>query len=147
MSGVLVADVTESGITIWADGGPQLIHTSGTKAHNMADTPLPLELDCESVQQLQESGEKFIFIDCREQNEFDIAKIPGATLLPMSELQDRVGELDGSQTERIVVHCHHGGRSLRVANWLRNQGFSNAQSMAGGIDAWALRLDPNIARY
>jgi rhodanese-related sulfurtransferase len=46
-----------------------------------------------------------------------------------------------------VVHCHHGGRSLRVAHWLREQGFANAQSMAGGIDRWSQEIDPSVPRY
>jgi rhodanese-related sulfurtransferase len=45
------------------------------------------------------------------------------------------------------VHCHHGGRSLRVVRWLREQGFSRAQSMAGGIDQWAVDIDPSLPRY
>lgn len=113
----------------------------------MADQELPIELDCESVQQLQSTGEPFLFLDCREQDEYDTTHIPGTTLLPMSELQARVDELDSSRDARIVIHCHHGGRSLRVANWLRAQGFPHAQSMAGGIDAWAMRIDPAVPRY
>jgi rhodanese-related sulfurtransferase len=49
--------------------------------------------------------------------------------------------------ERIVVICHHGVRSLNVANWLRNQGFEQAQSLRGGIDAWSRDVDPAMARY
>jgi rhodanese-related sulfurtransferase len=48
---------------------------------------------------------------------------------------------------RIVVICHHGVRSLNVANWLRNQGFDQAQSLRGGIDAWARDVDPAVMRY
>jgi rhodanese-related sulfurtransferase len=45
------------------------------------------------------------------------------------------------------VHCHHGGRSLRVTQFLRQRGFAQAQNMAGGIDAWSLRIDPTVPRY
>jgi rhodanese-related sulfurtransferase len=55
--------------------------------------------------------------------------------------------LAAHRDRRIVVHCHHGGRSLRVANWLRGQGFEQAQSMAGGIDAWSTEIDPAVPRY
>jgi rhodanese-related sulfurtransferase len=48
---------------------------------------------------------------------------------------------------RIVVICHHGVRSLNVANWLRNQGFEHAQSLRGGIDAWSRDVDPAVLRY
>ncbi|WP_437231034.1 rhodanese-like domain-containing protein [Planctomicrobium sp. SH661] len=113
----------------------------------MTTSDLPIEVDCETVRSLQADGEQFLFLDCREQDEYDVARIEGAVLLPMSEMQSRVDELESSRDARIVVHCHHGGRSLRVANWLRNQGFSKTQSMAGGIDAWSLRIDPEVPRY
>jgi len=113
----------------------------------MADSPLPIEIDCESVQTLQAANEPFLLMDCREQDEYETARISGASLLPMSELQIRIEELEDRRDSRIVVHCHHGGRSLRVAKWLREQGFPMAQSMAGGIDAWAMRIDPEVPRY
>ena len=109
--------------------------------------PLPLEIDCQAVHAKQNAGESFVFLDCREQDEFDTVHILGTTLIPMSQLQDRVSELDGKQNEDIIVHCHHGGRSLRVAQWLRQQGFAKAVSMAGGIDVWAVDIEPGMARY
>ncbi|MBI1312794.1 rhodanese [bacterium] len=109
--------------------------------------PLPLEIDCQTTRAKQTAGESFVFLDCREQDEFDAVHIAGTVLLPMTQLQARVGELDGRQDEEIIVHCHHGGRSLRVAQWLRQQGFPKAVSMAGGIDAWAVHIEPGMARY
>ena len=108
---------------------------------------LPLETDCQTTRARQLGGESFVFLDCREQNEFDMVRIDGTVLIPMTQLQDRVSELDGKQDEDIIVHCHHGGRSLRVAQWLRQQGFSKAVSMAGGIDAWAIEIEPGMTRY
>ncbi|QDS98393.1 rhodanese-like domain-containing protein [Adhaeretor mobilis] len=108
---------------------------------------LPLEVTCQDVKQSLDASEDFVFLDCREAVEYETAKIEAATLLPMSELSERVGELDGKQGERIVVHCHHGGRSLQVANWLREQGYTGAQSMAGGIEVWALEVDVSVPRY
>lgn len=107
----------------------------------------PMEVDCQTVKQKLDSGEAFLFLDCREQNEYDHVKIEGTKLLPMSEIQDRVGELDEHKTGEIVIHCHHGGRSLQVAAWLTNQGFANAKSLAGGIDQWAQDIDPTLVRY
>ena len=75
------------------------------------------------------------------------AHIPGTTLIPMSEIQQRVSELEPHRNSTIIVHCHHGGRSLRVANWLRQQGFAKTQSMAGGIDQWSTDIDPSVPRY
>ena len=100
----------------------------------MSSSNTPIEISVGEVAQLREAGESFVFIDCREPDEAAICAIAGATLLPMSVITDRVGELAGHEGDRVVVHCHKGGRSFRVANWLRQQGFSRAQSMAGGIE-------------
>lgn len=110
---------------------------------------LPLEVSCQDVQRLlaDGDGQPWLLLDCREPDEHATAAIDGAVLIPMGELPDRVGELSGREQQRIVVHCHGGVRSLRVAQWLRNQGFPQAQSMAGGIDAWSLEIDPSVPRY
>lgn len=113
----------------------------------MPPADLPLEIDCPGVQELRTRGENFLLLDCREADEYQTAHIEGAVLLPMSEIQERLGELEGKQQQRIVVHCHHGGRSLRVARWLQGQGFTQVQSMAGGIDDWSVRIDPSVPRY
>ncbi len=113
----------------------------------MSDQTLPLELSCQDVARLREAGESFLFVDCREPDEAEICRIEGTTLVPMSTLGDRISEFAGSEDKRIVVHCHKGGRSYRVANWLRQQGYPHAQSMAGGIEGWALEIDAGMARY
>jgi rhodanese-related sulfurtransferase len=107
----------------------------------------PLEIEISEVVSLQANGEPFYFIDCREADEYETASIPGTTLFPMSELRDRLGELEPHRQSHIVVHCHHGGRSLAVARALRQAGFPDAQSMSGGIDAWSVEVDSNIPRY
>src|SRR5580693_7036242 len=86
------------------------------------------------------------FIDVREPWEFATARIPGTVLTPMGEVPARAHqELDPD--ERLVILCHHGQRSLNVAVWLRNQGFELAQSLRGGIEAWAAEVDPSVGRY
>ncbi len=110
-------------------------------------TPLPMEIDCRSVKAKLDAGESFVFLDCREASEHATVSIPEAKLLPMSQIQTRLDELAEFKQANIVVHCHHGGRSMRVASWLRQQGFEQAQSMAGGIDQWALEIQPGMARY
>jgi rhodanese-related sulfurtransferase len=105
----------------------------------------PLEISCENVKAMLDAGDDFLLVDCREADEYAVAKIEAAFLLPMSEIQNRVDELPGDRP--IVVHCHHGGRSLRVTQWLRQRGFTVVQSMAGGIDAWSQQIDPAVPRY
>jgi rhodanese-related sulfurtransferase len=111
------------------------------------NSPPPLEIDVRTVAAKLSAAEKFLLLDCREPDEYNRVHIAGALLLPMSELDQRVGELASHRDREIVVHCHHGGRSLRVTRWLREQGFPNVQSMAGGIDAWSLEIDPSLPRY
>ena len=88
----------------------------------------------------------FVLLDVREPWEYEAARIAGSTLMPMGDVPSRAfQELDPEV--RIVALCHHGVRSLNVAVWLRNQGFENAQSMRGGIDAWSREIDPAVPRY
>ena len=108
---------------------------------------LPIEISTRDVQALRASGGDLLLVDCREPEEHAVAALAGSALIPMGELPERLGELAGREGDRIVVYCHLGGRSLRVAHWLRGQGFQNAQSMAGGIDEWAAEIEPGMPRY
>lgn len=113
----------------------------------MNANPQPLETDCRTVKARLAAGEPIRMLDCRERDEHALVHLEAARLIPMSELQARVAELDGDRQSELVVFCHHGGRSLRVAMWLRQQGFAKATSMAGGIDRWATEIDPSLPRY
>lgn len=88
-----------------------------------------------------------LLLDCRTPEEHAIARIEGAVLIPMQQIPERLGEIESWRDKPIVVYCHHGVRSLRVVRFLRDQGFSQAQSMQGGIDAWSLEVDPSVPRY
>ncbi len=112
-----------------------------------APSNLPLEIDAQGVKQLIDEGDDFFFLDCRETGEYAIAKLEGTTLIPMGELPSRLSELEPVRNKRIVVHCHHGGRSMQVTQWLQQQGFPAVQNMAGGIDAWSLEVDSTVPRY
>ncbi len=107
---------------------------------------LPIDIYPTEVKQLLGEG-SIILIDCREQSEWDVANIAGAILMPMSNWANEIERLKEMEGERIVVHCHHGGRSLRVVNWLRENGYPKAQNMVGGIDAWSEEIDPSVAKY
>ena len=85
-------------------------------------------------------------VDVREPWEFARTSIEGSLLMPMGEVPSRANqELDPDA--RLLVLCHHGVRSMNVTVWMRNQGFENAQSVRGGIDAWSREVDPMVARY
>jgi rhodanese-related sulfurtransferase len=92
------------------------------------------------------AGTPFTLLDVREPWEFEIASIAGSKHIPMGDIPGRAHhELDSE--EHIVVLCHHGVRSLTVTHWLRQQGFENAQSMSGGIDAWSRQIDISVPTY
>jgi rhodanese-related sulfurtransferase len=111
----------------------------------MADLPLEIPV-VDSAAALRDAAPPLL-LDCRTPEEHATARIAGAVLIPMQDLPERIGELAGHQSGRIIVHCHHGMRSLRVATWLRDRGFAGAQSMAGGIDAWSDQVDPTVPKY
>jgi len=108
---------------------------------------IPIEVDVETVSQWRTDPSEWVLIDCREENEFELASIAGAMLLPMSQWKEVSGKLQELINKHIVVHCHHGGRSMRVASWMRANGFPTAQSMAGGIDEWSKSIDHSVPRY
>jgi rhodanese-related sulfurtransferase len=106
---------------------------------------LDYEISPAEVSALVKAGKAKI-IDVREPWEFATARIEGSLPIPMGEVPARAHqELDPE--ERLVVVCHHGIRSMNVTVWLRNQGFEQAQSLRGGIDAWAAEVDPTVGRY
>ena len=92
-------------------------------------------------------SDALLLLDCRTPEEHATANIAGSLLLPMQELPERLGELEAWRTKPVIVHCHHGVRSLRVTNWLRERGFAAVSSMQGGIDAWSTDVDKNVPRY
>jgi molybdopterin/thiamine biosynthesis adenylyltransferase/rhodanese-related sulfurtransferase/molybdopterin converting factor small subunit len=92
-----------------------------------------------------DEGRPVTLVDVRNPPEWEICRIDGAKLIPLGELQDRMGELDPADT--IVVHCHHGGRSAQAVKFLRQMGFSRAINLAGGIDSWSEQIDPSVPQY
>jgi len=85
-------------------------------------------------------------IDVREPWEFATALIDGSVQMPMGDVPARAHQ-EFDPDERLIVVCHHGMRSMNVTVWLRNQGFEQAQSLRGGIDAWSAEVDPGVGRY
>ncbi len=107
---------------------------------------LAYEVSPEALAQLLRDGVAPQLVDVREPWETALASVPGALTIPMGEVPSRAFvEIDPDAP--VVVICHHGVRSLTVTNWLRNQGFDQAQSLQGGIDAWSRVVDPAVPRY
>jgi adenylyltransferase/sulfurtransferase len=92
-------------------------------------------------------GEELLLLDVREPGEHALARIEGARLLPLGQLEARAEELAEWRGRRVVVHCHHGVRSARACALLRERGFERVENLAGGIDAWSLTVDAGVARY
>ena len=94
-----------------------------------------------------QSGEELLLIDVREQFEFELARIEGSRLIPLSELPDALSELEDWRNRPIVVHCHHGPRSRAACELLLSGGFSRVDNLEGGIEAWSTDVDPSVSRY
>jgi rhodanese-related sulfurtransferase len=86
-------------------------------------------------------------IDVREEDEWTVARIPGAELLPLSQWPSIVLDRLTDKSQALLIQCHHGGRSARATAWLLEQGFSSVTNLAGGIDAWSAWIDPSVPRY
>lgn len=86
-------------------------------------------------------------IDVREADEWELAHIEGAELLPLSQWPAILAGRLTDPAQPLLIHCHHGGRSARAAAFLLQNGFKDVTNLAGGIDAWSLQVDPAVARY
>ena len=105
---------------------------------------IPLEMDVKKLSDLRDDGVDIMLIDVREEHEHAIAN-KGSVFIPLGQLPLRAAELP--KDKWIVVHCHHGGRSMKAVEWLRQNGFPQSTNVAGGIDHWSLKIDPTVARY
>jgi rhodanese-related sulfurtransferase len=92
-----------------------------------------------------ERGKSVVLLDVREHDELETAAVTEALHIPMREIPGRIAELD--RTVPLVVMCHSGGRSRRVAEFLLGNGFSQVFNLRGGIDAWSTEIDPRVPRY
>jgi len=92
-----------------------------------------------------DQGKQPVLLDVREPHEWEIVHLEGARLIPLGQLPNRLGELDGHAD--IVTICHRGARSLRALEILRAAGFGHVRSLKGGVDGWAAENDPEMARY
>lgn len=107
----------------------------------------PLEMAPQDASRLVK-GDKAVLIDVREPEEYAVARIDEARLMPMQSVPAELQKLEALADEStLLVLCHHGVRSLQVVSWLRGQGVENCYSVAGGIDRWSQEIDPAVPRY
>jgi adenylyltransferase/sulfurtransferase len=105
------------------------------------------EVSAGEVRARMERGEPLLLLDVREPAEWETARIEGARLVPLGQLEERLAELAEWKDRPVVAHCHHGGRSAKACQLLAGAGFSDVANLVGGIDAWSLSVDPSVPRY
>jgi len=105
----------------------------------------PLEITVEETRELLAGGSAVVLLDVREDDELAICRMGATHHIPLGQLGERWQEL--ARGARILVHCHHGGRSLRATQFLRSKGLAAVSNVKGGIDAWSRRVDPSVPRY
>jgi sulfur-carrier protein adenylyltransferase/sulfurtransferase len=104
------------------------------------------EITPKELKARMDRGDRPYILDVRNPEEWQIARLEGAHLIPLPELSQRYAELDKNQ--EIVVHCKSGKRSQKALEFLRDQaGFKNLKNLKGGIDLWAQEVDPSVPRY
>ena len=105
------------------------------------------EVTPRQVNAWREAGEDLVLIDSRTPQENRLVCIDGAMLVPWRDLDTMMPQLKALADKKLVIHCHHGGPSLKMATVLRAAGFRDVKSTAGGIDLWALDIEEGMARY
>jgi len=106
---------------------------------------MDIEISVKELKEQMDSAAPPLLVDVREPWEHERCAIAGAKLIPLRQVPESLGELK-AETREIVVHCHHGGRSMRAVMWLRSQGVE-ARNLTGGIHQWAEEIDPSIPKY
>jgi adenylyltransferase/sulfurtransferase len=114
------------------------------RAEEEAEVPVPV-IRVEDLKARIDKNDKFVLLDVRENFEWDIARIPGAKLIPLGELSSRMSELDSA--DEIVIYCKSGVRSATAVRHLQKAGFSKLLNVESGILAWADRVDQSVPKY
>jgi adenylyltransferase/sulfurtransferase len=99
------------------------------------------------VKRVADRGEAILLLDVRDCDEFEKAHIEGSTLIPLGQVEVRLGELERWRERPVVVYCHRDGRSAKACRILLGAGFTDVATLSGGIDAWSLTVDPDVPRY
>ncbi len=105
-----------------------------------------MEIRPEELAEKLRRGERVYLLDVRQVWEHQLARLPDQALIPLPELPQRLDDVH-PEGALLVAYCHHGVRSLSAADILRQSGFTDAVSLAGGIDLWSRLIDPSVPRY
>src|SRR6202521_1284008 len=116
----------------------------GIRGEEKSVANAPTDVQVEELKRRLDAGDDIFVLDVREPHEYQICNINGH-LIPLNDLPGRVHELDSSR--EIVAHCKMGGRSAKAVDFLRQAGFTKVHNLAGGINAWAERVDPKMPKY
>ncbi len=111
----------------------------------MQTKPSLPEISPRELKEKLDENESVLLLDVREQSEYDIVHLEGAQLIPLNTLPLNLDGLPSDQ--EIVVYCHHGQRSFYATAYLHKNGFTEAKNLTGGIDQWAVEIDPTLRRY
>ena len=110
--------------------------------------PPEFETTVEELKARLDRGEEVWILDVRETREYEICRLPGATLVPLGDLPKRLDELpDAEDGADIVVHCKSGVRSAKAVNLLRQHGYTRVRNLQGGVLEWIRRVDPTQPTY
>ena len=115
------------------------------KLMNIRENVQDIEIDVQTLKEALVGSHPPLLLDVREPWEYDIAHIPGSLLLATLSFPDLLPKLQSAS--EVVTICHHGIRSFSAAMYLKEQGVPQAKSLAGGVEAWALEVDPSMRRY
>ena len=99
----------------------------------------------EVAERLKAHPDEILLLDVREPFERELAVIEPSLHIPMGEVSGRLEEIPNDR--EVIVYCHGGSRSMMVAGYLANQGWTSVANLEGGIDAWSVEVDPNVPRY
>jgi rhodanese-related sulfurtransferase len=108
---------------------------------------VPRQISVHDLAAKLEAKEPVYLLDVRQPWEHKTAALAGGILIPLQQLAGRAAEVHPPAEALVVVYCHHGIRSLSGAALLESCGLTKVVSLAGGIDAWSLEIDPQVPRY
>ena len=130
---------------VLADGESDCAVESPAREMPAGPDPELFDVEPREVAAWRAAGRPLVLLDVRSPEEHAFTALADSTLVPLADLEQRLGELDPEA--EIVVYCHYGPRSTYATHLLRERGFARAWNLAGGIDAWSEDVDPAVVRY